>query len=147
MPLGAIVTSMLSARPAFGHPAASVVDTVSRGVERRIAQRSALLGASGRPTATFRLREALPADDPVLHELAVLDEDAVPAAPRLVAEVDGRVVAAIGILDRRVIADPFVRAADAVEGLQAVAAEMRGPLRRARRARSLRELLRRARTA
>jgi hypothetical protein len=75
------------------------------------------------PTSSITIRPAYADDDFSLSRLAALDSaDAVPAAPRLVAEVDGRLVAAVSLTDGSSIADPFTRTADVVELLRKAAA-------------------------
>jgi hypothetical protein len=108
-----------------------------RGTERRAGLRSALLGAS-RPAVDVAVRSATDADRAALAHLASLDGGRVPGAPLLLAERAGVAVAAIGILDRRVIADPSADATAAIDRLQALAAEQRGPVRRRRWAARLR---------
>jgi hypothetical protein len=110
--------------------------TLARALDRRVAVHSALLtrspavaGGAGGP---IRVRPATVADAGALDALAQLDSARAPAEPRLLAEIDGRAIAAIGVLDRRVVADPWVPTAAAVEALQAAAAELRGPERRRR---------------
>jgi hypothetical protein len=58
------------------------------------------------------IRFATAADD--LDRLAQLDSSVVPAAPQLVAEADGRVIAAVSTRDGHAIADPFTHSAEAV---------------------------------
>lgn len=53
-------------------------------------------------------------DAVALDRLAQLDSSVVPAAPQLLAEEDGRLVAAVSARDGAAIADPFTRTADAV---------------------------------
>ncbi len=53
------------------------------------------------------LRFAVPDDEHVLRTLATLDSSAPPAGPALIAEVDGRIRAALSLADGRVVADPF----------------------------------------
>jgi len=104
-----------------------------RGVDRRAAVRHAMLG--GRPAARrdLTVRLAGDADAPLLRFLAERDPAGrVPAAPVLLAESAGVAVAAIGVRDRRVLADPMADTAQAVDRLQSRAAELRGPLRRQR---------------
>lgn len=108
-----------------------------RGVERRAALRGGLLGA-GRPTGEVVVRETTDADRPALRRLAAVDGGRIPRAPLLIAEQGGVVTAAIGVLDRHVIADPAVDAQVAVDRLQAHAAERRGRERRRRWAGRLR---------
>jgi hypothetical protein len=71
------------------------------------------------------LRAARGSDGPALHELAALDSSAVPAGELLVAEADGRLVAALAPASGRRIADPFLPTADVVAMLELRAA---GPL-------------------
>ena len=54
-----------------------------------------------------RIRYARPDDDAALGRLAALDSAAVPAAPLLVAELDGELRAALSLVSSEVIADPF----------------------------------------
>ena len=62
----------------------------------------------------------------VLAQLAAVDS-AEPLEGRvLVAEIDGRPVAAISMTDSTVVADPFRRTADIVQMLRVRAAQMRG---------------------
>jgi len=67
-----------------------------------------------------------------VRRLAELDSKPAPHGDVLVAEVNGRLVAAMGV-DGRVVADPFERAASVVELLRAhVDAEPRRTPRRRR---------------
>jgi hypothetical protein len=104
----------------------------ARGVERRAAVQRALLGVRADERAAWTIRPAHAGDAAALHRLAELDDAAVPREPLLLAEVDGIAVAAIGVLDRRVIADPWTPTAAAVDLLQAAATELRGAERRRR---------------
>lgn len=70
------------------------------------------------------LRADRPTDEATLRNLAALDSSRPLEGRALVAEVDGRAVAAIGLTDQRVVADPFVRTADVVELLRVRAARM-----------------------
>jgi hypothetical protein len=58
------------------------------------------------------IRPAREADERALAVLAQLDSAPPLAGERLVAESDGRLVAAISLADGRVVADPFVPSAD-----------------------------------
>ena len=53
------------------------------------------------------LRRAVAADERRLDRLAQLDSARVPAAPALVAEAGGRLLAAVSLCDGAEIADPF----------------------------------------
>ena len=85
------------------------------------------------------LRCADPADGPALERIAQLDSaPAPPRAPVLVAEIDGRVLAAISLADGGLVADPFHPTAALVELLRARERQLRlgpravrGPRRRA----------------
>src|SRR5437660_12849121 len=55
----------------------------------------------------LRIRYAQPDDDAALRQLAALDSAEVPAAPLLVAEVDGELHAGLSLWDGSAIADPF----------------------------------------
>jgi hypothetical protein len=68
--------------------------------------------------APITIRRAHPEEPEVLH-LAALDSARVPMAPLLVAEVDGRVRAALSIDDGGSIADPFYSSRDLVNLLRA----------------------------
>lgn len=115
--------SVVAARPAGG--------AVARGVARQAELRHALLGGRPDDEADWTIRTATAADGPALARLADLDSATrIPSEPLLVAEVAGTPVAAIGILDRRVIADPWTPTAPAVDLLQAAATELRGAARR-----------------
>jgi hypothetical protein len=71
------------------------------------------------------LRADRPTDESTLRRLAALDSTRPLQGPALVAEVDGRAVAAIGLADGRVVADPFVKTAEVVELLRVRAGRMR----------------------
>jgi hypothetical protein len=75
--------------------------------------------------ATVLVRAASPDDRGALAELAVLDDATVPPGRLLVAEVDGHVVAALGLESGTPLADPFRPAAEAIELLQLRAAQLR----------------------
>ena len=64
------------------------------------------------------IRLARVGDNRALHELAELDSARVPAGDALVAEVGGRIVAAVDVANGRALADPFVSTADVVGLLQ-----------------------------
>lgn len=67
---------------------------------------------------TISIRAATTGDGPALARLAALDSAPVPFGPVLLAEVDGRPLAALSVNDQRVIGDPFVRTAELVELLR-----------------------------
>ncbi len=71
------------------------------------------------------LRICSEADGDALRMLAERDTAPVPAGRLLAAQVGGRIVAAISLESRRLIADPFIPTADAVELLRRRAAQIR----------------------
>jgi hypothetical protein len=72
---------------------------------------------------TVVLRHATAADDRALRDLAALDATRLGAGPHLVAEVDGRLRAAVSLHDRSAFADPFHPSAVHVQLLRARASE------------------------
>jgi len=64
------------------------------------------------------LRADRPTDEQALRQLAALDSVRPIKGRALLAEVDGRAVAAIGIDDHKVVADPFEHTAEVVELLK-----------------------------
>ncbi len=96
--------------------------------------------------AAVTLRFAVFDDAPDLFRLAQLDSAEPLAEPILVAEVSGRLTAALSLAEDRVIADPFVLTAGTVELLRARARQLGGTGRRwgwgGRRVRAVRALRR-----
>jgi hypothetical protein len=76
------------------------------------------------PVTQVTLRYAAAADGPRLQELAELDSAPVPQGPALVAEVDGRLRAALAVNGGAVIADPFHRSTELIELLRTRAAQL-----------------------
>ncbi|MGH2867028.1 MAG: hypothetical protein ACRDNK_05590 [Solirubrobacteraceae bacterium] len=72
------------------------------------------------------LRFGSAADEDTLARLAALDSAELPAYPVLLAEVDGRLLAALGLSDGTAIADPFHRTADLIDLLRARAHHLDG---------------------
>jgi hypothetical protein len=70
------------------------------------------------------LRADRPTDEQALRRLAALDSKRPIRGRALVAEVEGHTVAAVGIEDGRVVADPFEHTAEVVELLQLRAERM-----------------------
>ena len=64
------------------------------------------------------IRSAQPEDAQALHALATVDSVPPLSGEILVAELDGTAIAAVSLMDGRVIADPFRRSADTVEILR-----------------------------
>jgi hypothetical protein len=81
------------------------------------------------------VRPAYADDAPALGRLAAPDSTPVPAAPVLVAEVDGELRAALSLRDGSAIADPFHHTALHVDLLRARAAMQRSGPRRGSRLR------------
>ena len=79
-----------------------------------------------RATDSITIRRAHP-EEPGVLRVAVLDSSRVPAAPLLVAEVDGQVRAILSLEDGRTIADPFFATVDLLALLRAHAAATRRP--------------------
>jgi len=80
--------------------------------------------------ASVTLRLAVAGDSGRLQTLAQLDSAPAPSGPMLIAEVDGRLRAALPLDGGAPIADPFHRTADVVELLRTRAAQLAGPERR-----------------
>lgn len=80
--------------------------------------------------STVTLRFAVFDDGPDLLRLAQLDSAEPLADPILIADVSGRLTAALSLADDRVLADPFVLTTGAVELLRARARQLSGPGRR-----------------
>ena len=70
------------------------------------------------------LRADRPTDESTLRRLAALDSKRPLRNRALIAEVDGRAVAAIDVQDGRVVADPFVPTSEVVELLKVRADRM-----------------------
>ena len=71
------------------------------------------------PSTSLTIRSAHAADAAPLARLAALDSSDVPNGELLIAELDGRLVAALSIDTGAVIADPFEHTAAIVESLRA----------------------------
>jgi hypothetical protein len=78
------------------------------------------------------IRRATSGDGAALERLARLDSRRPTAAPHLVADADGRLVAALSLADGSAVADPFVRSAPAVDLLRERARQLARDERRAR---------------
>jgi hypothetical protein len=90
---------------------------------REAAQRSRPDGG-GTPVTRVTIRQAAAADAPRLRRLAELDSAPAPTGPALVAEVDGRLRAALPLDGTAPIADPFHRGAELIELLRMRAAQL-----------------------
>lgn len=84
--------------------------------------------------STVTIRPGYADDHLALVRLAALDSAAIPAAPLLVAELDGELSAALSLADGASIADPFRPTADIVALLRAHAAAATRTPRTRRRA-------------
>src|SRR5215210_4304960 len=84
-------------------------------------------------TTSLALRAGASDDAHAISRLAGLDSAAIPAAPLLVAERDGAMVAAISLSSGAVIADPFAPTADVVDLLRLRRGQAVPTPRRARR--------------
>ncbi len=85
---------------------------------------------AGRAHCPIAIRRARDGDVPVLLDLAAVDSARPLAGAVLVAIVEGRIWAALGLDDDRVIADPFLPTAPAVELLRLRVAQLRAAERR-----------------
>jgi hypothetical protein len=65
-----------------------------------------------------------PTREPAVEQLAELDGRVLPAGPRLVAEVDGRPIAALSLADATAVADPMRPSAPFVELLRVRARQL-----------------------
>lgn len=76
------------------------------------------------PVSRVTLRYAAAADAQRLRSLAELDSTAAPSGPALVAEIDGRIRAALPLDGSQPIADPFHRGAELLALLRMRAAQL-----------------------
>ena len=90
----------------------------------RAARRGARFDSGETPVTRVTLRYAGAADRRRLHELAQLDSAEPPTGVTLVAEVDGRLRAALPLDGTPPIADPFHRGAELIELLRVRAAQL-----------------------
>jgi len=67
---------------------------------------------------TVTIRFACPRDERAVAAIAQMDERTLADGERLIAEIDGRVVAVLGLLDGVAAADPFERSEAAVQLLR-----------------------------
>lgn len=85
---------------------------------RARAEQMRLLGGGHTPVTRVTLRLAAAADRSQLRHLAELDSTTPPTWPALVAEVDGRLRAALPLDGGAPIADPFHRGVELIELLR-----------------------------
>jgi hypothetical protein len=88
-------------------------------------------------TEAIIIRQAYPDDADALRRLGSLDSKRLPADSYLVAEVDSRLVAARGLDNGTIAADPFVPTAGVLALLELHARRLARDERRERRARRL----------
>ncbi len=91
---------------------------------REAAERARRTGVGSTPVTRVTLRYAAAGDAPRLAHLAELDSTTAPQGPTLVAEVDGRLRAALPLDGGRPIADPFHRGAELIELLRMSARQL-----------------------
>jgi hypothetical protein len=91
---------------------------------RETARRHALVDVGATPVTRVTLRYGARGDAERLRALAELDSRSAPAGPVLVAEVDGRLRAALPLDGSGPIADPFHRGAELLELLALRAAQL-----------------------
>ena len=90
----------------------------------RAAERRQHAGAGQTPVTRVTLRYASAADREELRRLATLDNAVPPAGSALVAEVDGRLRAALPLDGSGPISDPFHRGAELIELLRLRATQL-----------------------
>jgi hypothetical protein len=78
-------------------------------------------------TASLTIRHAIAADEADLRRLAALDSSRVPSGGLLVAELDGRLVAALSTDTGAAIADPFEHTAAILASMRAQVRATRAP--------------------
>lgn len=100
--------------PSFFHYA-------TRRPDPRVSPTPRLRNAAVQTPLTIRLAEAR---EPAVDRLRALDGGEVADGPRLVAELDGRPVAALELRTGAAVADPFVLTAPLVELLRVRAAQL-----------------------
>jgi hypothetical protein len=81
-------------------------------------------------SSALTIRHATSADEAALERLAALDSSRVPGGELIVAELDGRLVAAVSARTGAAIADPFEHTAAIVGSLRAQARRRSRPARR-----------------
>jgi hypothetical protein len=89
-------------------------------------------GRDGTGEGNLVVRRARPSDDHALAELAGLDSARPLTGPRIVGEIDGRILAAVSLYDGRVVADPFEPTGDVVDVRRRHTAGARSDAARAR---------------
>ena len=98
--------------------AAQLADRRAVAAQVRAARRARKLPAASTDERLV-LRRAAAEDELALARLARLDSAPRPGGSMLVAEIDGKILAAVPLNGGRAIADPFAATADLVDLLQA----------------------------
>ena len=78
-------------------------------------------------TASLTIRHATAGDEADLTRLAALDSSRLPSGELLIAELDGRLVAAVSIDTGAAIADPFEHTAAILDTLRTQVRKTRAP--------------------
>ncbi len=91
---------------------------------RREAERGRRADRGDTPVTRVTLRQASSADSAGLRQLAQLESVSPPALPVLIAEVDGRLRAALPLDGSAPLADPFHRGAELIELLRLRASQL-----------------------
>jgi hypothetical protein len=84
-----------------------------------------MLVTGGKTMNPITIRISTEADSARIHELAELDGHAAPKGEAVLAEVNGRLVAAVGVADGVAVADPFMLTSDTLEVLRVRAEQER----------------------
>jgi hypothetical protein len=92
---------------------------------RRAAESERNVDRARTPVTRVTLRYSVAADREGLHRLAELDSRRTPSGPALIAEVDGRLRAALPLDGSAAIADPFHRGVELVELLRVRALQLK----------------------
>jgi hypothetical protein len=95
---------------------------------RAAAERARIESGGDTPVTRVTLRYSSAADEHGLRRLAQLDSAEPPAGITLIAEIDGRIRAALPLDGSAAIADPFHRGAELIELLRLRASQLGRPL-------------------
>jgi hypothetical protein len=108
---------------AFGSRTGPLDDFVRRGVLRRLRRRAAT--APDGIDVPITIRPASEKDARAIARLALLDGGRLPAGQLVLAEADGRLLAATDVATGRTVADPFVASAGVATLLRLRAEQVR----------------------
>jgi hypothetical protein len=106
--------------------AAARADELRRAAADSALARRPIINPTPPQTSPVTLRFGFPDDAMALARLAALESSAAPAQPVLLAEVAGKLRAAISLSDGAVVSDPFFPSASVVELLRARAGQLTG---------------------